>query len=213
MTSLQAGINDFWSKFSTKKPSKVTSIFPRLLYASILPEHPDPRGIASAVNAAASYEAAAKECREKVHKIVGECHRTNEKFTDGDFDIESDLDWWRNCLDGLEYEAEAVPTPAPAAAAGSRGSSPSRGVVAPRIWDGVGRRDVNAYAPGSVHRLDWVFKDPKFTIDGFSSSDINQGSNGASYRCLVFRRCSMLMPIQVTVGGWQPSPPSPIAKT
>lgn len=34
---------------------KVTSIFPRLLYSSLLLEHPDPRGISSSRNAADSY--------------------------------------------------------------------------------------------------------------------------------------------------------------
>lgn len=193
----QAGINDFWSKFATKKPSKVTSIFPRLLYASILPEHPDPRGIASARNAADSYEAAAKECREKVEKIVRECHRTNEKFTDGDFDTESDFDGRRNCLNGLEYQDEED------GGKRSRSSSPSgrrrddiRGTMRKK---GVEMRE--EYRPCSVHRLEWIFKEPRFTIDGFSSSDIHQGSNGAFCMIPDFLQHCILITVQVTAGG------------
>jgi hypothetical protein len=33
-------------------------------------------------------------------------------------------------------------------------------------------------APKSVHRLDWIFENPKFTVNGFSSSDIKQGTIG-----------------------------------
>lgn len=170
--SPQGGINEFWSKFSTKKPSKVTSIFPRLLYASLLPQHPDPRGISSTQNAAESYEAAAKECREKVERIVRECHRTNEKFTDSDFDIECDER--QNCLKGLEYVEEDEK------ADNERSERPD-GEQQRRLGfsgnDGVASGE--SYFPGSVHRLDWIFRDdPQFTIDGFSSSDIQQGGNG-----------------------------------
>lgn len=34
------------------------------------------------------------------------------------------------------------------------------------------------YSPGSVHRLPWIFENPRFTVDGFSSSDIKQGAIG-----------------------------------
>lgn len=185
----QAGINDFWSKFATKKPSKVTSIFPRLLYASILPEHPDPRGVASARNAADSYKAAAQACREKVAKIVRECHRTNEKFTDGDFDIESDFDGRRNCLNGLVY-CEDDDNEEKSSRARSRSPPPAvRRELGGRLRGTMRKRGVEMrelYCPSSVHRLEWVFQDPKFTIDGFSSSDIHQGSNGAYFFFILF---------------------------
>lgn len=32
--------------------------------------------------------------------------------------------------------------------------------------------------PGSVHRIDWIFDKPSFTVDSYSSSDVKQGSNG-----------------------------------
>ncbi|KAK7965280.1 hypothetical protein PG988_010284 [Apiospora saccharicola] len=34
------------------------------------------------------------------------------------------------------------------------------------------------YSPGSVHRVDWIFESPQFTVNGYSSSDIKQGANG-----------------------------------
>lgn len=88
----------FWGRFHSKHPGKVTSIFPRRLYSNVLPPA-NPRGVHSARNAAESYEAAARECRQKVARIVRECRRTNEKYTDADYDIERDEK--DNCLNGL----------------------------------------------------------------------------------------------------------------
>ncbi len=62
-------VGEFWDKFFTKKPGKVTSIFPRSLYATLLPPSPG-RGASSVRNAAESYEAAARDCREKVKRII-----------------------------------------------------------------------------------------------------------------------------------------------
>lgn len=210
LKSPQAELNNFWAKFSTKKPSKVTSIFPRLLYASLLPEHPDPRGISSARNAAESYEAVAQECRDKVARIKRECYRTNEKFTDSDFDIESDFDGLENCLNGLEYNGDD------SSASGSDDDGPQskrssiirlggrdagqREASSPNLTD-AGRRGRlppmrrkrgvearSSYTPGSIHRLEWIFKNPQFTIDGFSSSDIQQGGDGM---------CFLFLPISI----------------
>ncbi|KAM7204840.1 putative calpain family cysteine protease [Rhypophila sp. PSN 637] len=141
----QEVVHVFWNKYFTKKPGKVTSIFPRNLYASLLPDT-DPRGSSSSRNAVHSYEAAAKECREKVAMIVKEAHRTNEKFTDLDFNIEWDRDGLKNCLKGL---------------------------IRPEKDDDSG--------PESVHRVDWIFDEPKFTKNGYSSSDLRQGQIGDSW--------------------------------
>ncbi|POS72174.1 calpain-5 [Diaporthe helianthi] len=100
----QGEVNAFWSKFSRRQPSKVTSVFPRPPYASLLPTHPDPRGASSARNAAESYKMAARECGGKVRRIRDECERTNENITDPDFDIESDFVTRRgNCLVGMRH--------------------------------------------------------------------------------------------------------------
>ncbi|KAK0674419.1 putative calpain [Cercophora samala] len=250
-------IHEFWDRYFTKKPGKVTRIFPRSLYSSILPlSLEDGQPARSARNAAESYEAAAKECREKVQRIIKECHRTNEKFTDPDFDIEWDLE--DNCLNGLirwEWDDEDDDTGNPVSAdsfkrsldtlaesnalgangtvaldpgvvrgyiaddpwaalfggafatkgqAITKGASPQtqQAVAAAAAQKGVLPHGRNAprhhtdprnnskstkkggvqcgewYNPGSKHRLDWIFSSPQWTIDGYSSSDIKQGSNG-----------------------------------
>ncbi|KAK4194521.1 putative calpain [Triangularia verruculosa] len=253
-------IHEFWDRYFTKKPGKVTRIFPRSLYSSILPlSLEDGQPARSARNAAESYEAAAKECREKVQRIIKECHRTNEKFTDPDFDIEWDLQ--DNCLNGLvrfewdDWDCDdagnavsadrfkrSLDTLAESNALGSSGTIPldpgvvrgyiaddpwaalfgsfatkgqpvtkgsagqaqgqsqqqqaaQLGVVLPRGKDAPrhhadpraksssspskgGVKAGERYNPGSKHRLDWIFSSPQWTIEGYSSSDIKQGSNG-----------------------------------
>ncbi|KAK0732675.1 hypothetical protein B0T21DRAFT_369452 [Apiosordaria backusii] len=266
LSSPQELIHEFWDRYFTKKPGKVTRIFPRSLYSSILPlSLEDGQPARSARNAAESYETAAKECREKVQRIIRECHRTNEKFTDPDFDIEWDLD--DNCLNGLvrfdwdDYDCcddtgnavsadrfkRSLDTLVESNALGSSGTVPLdpgvvRGYIADDPWaalfgsfatkgggqgaavtkgsaagqsgqgqaqqqqaaqKGVLPHGKNAprhhidprsgnkstkskngvkagewYNPGSKHRLDWIFSSPQWTIDGYSSSDIKQGSNG-----------------------------------
>lgn len=166
----QGEVNDFWSKFSRKRPSKVTSIFPRLLYASLLPCHPDPRGASSARNAAEGYDMAARECRDKVRRIREECERTNEKFTDPDFDIEADFEMRNNCLVGLRQP----PSPPPPPAQNTRPQQPDD------VSDtsSVISSEVPRPGPGSVHRLDWVFRNPRFTVNGYSHTDVQQGGGG-----------------------------------
>jgi hypothetical protein len=171
-------VSNFWSKFFAKKQGKVTSIFPKTLYASLLPPLRDPRGTASSRNATESYEIAAEECREKVRRIVRECNRTNEKFTDPDFDIETDPD--KNCLNGL-VRSEYEPPSDGSSQASSRTAAASpgavhgmKGIASPN--NGVGGD--NYFWTGAVHRVDWIFEKPQFTVDGFSSSDIMQGANG-----------------------------------
>jgi hypothetical protein len=215
----QEMVGDFWDKFFSKKPGKVTSIFPRSLYATLLPPVPA-RGLSSARNAAESYETAARECRERVRRIVRECNRTNEKFTDPDFDVESDPDG--NCLNGLVREEEPPFPPLEDAGAAAVSAGQLRASLNTLVDSGVlgpgetvpvdihtirnfisegdsslgaglagsgraaaagsrhqhGTKAGEQYSPGSIHRVDWIFSSPQFTVDGFSSSDIKQGGNG-----------------------------------
>lgn len=70
-----------------------------------------PKGVIPGENAVASYEEAAKICKEKVEKIVKECRRVNQKYRDPHFDIEFDLKWGvNNCLTELAATADAAPT-------------------------------------------------------------------------------------------------------
>jgi hypothetical protein len=181
----QSIINEFWENLITKKPGKVARIFPSSLYANLLPQ-PAVRGR----NAAESYEAAAKECQARVARIVRECERTNEKFTDSEFDM-----MWRpsNCLNGLlEWYDD------PESDSATKQISPARLAYALRtllqselLVGDVASVSLNNAAsilmnrpngvipdPGSVHRIDWIFEKPQFEIEDFASSDVVQGSNG-----------------------------------
>ncbi|RAR11821.1 cysteine proteinase [Stemphylium lycopersici] len=185
----QEAINDFWDNLITKKPAKVTKIFPPSLYANLLPPQRN-LGTVTGRNAAESYKAAAAECRARVKRVVKECIRTNEKFTDPDFDIENLSD--KNCLEGLMYWYKEQTTSTPAVSASQLGRALST-LVQSGVFMGDGAAfdfsttakllsykssRNSAGSPRSVHRIDWIFDKPEFVIDGFSSSDLKQGSSG-----------------------------------
>ncbi|KAF2258690.1 cysteine proteinase [Lojkania enalia] len=185
----QQAMNDFWENLITKKPGKVTNIFPSSLYANLLPPQRKP-GPSKGKNAAESYQAAADECRARVKRIVRECQRTNEKFTDPDFDIEEDLGYSNNCLEGLMDSYYDHPrrgsTVSPDALSSALATlADCNMLVNPVAVDlnSVARvLDNNVHdddgGPQSVHRIDWIFEKPSFTVDGYSSSDVRQGANG-----------------------------------
>ena len=181
----------FWAKFIGKSPSKVRCIFPPSLYADLLPAHTTPSGAASRRNAAESYNAAARECRERVAQIARDCRRTNEKFTDRDFDLEGDHeDLSGNCLRGL------IDAPRPGAATAfdlGRGlatlldagvlSAPGAATVdLAALQRALLARDAppdsGGLAPRSVHRVDWIFERPEFCVDGYGNGDVKQGADG-----------------------------------
>ncbi|KAF2127810.1 cysteine proteinase [Dothidotthia symphoricarpi CBS 119687] len=185
----QEVINEFWENLITKKPAKVTKIFPSSLYAHLLPPKRK-QGTAIGKNAAESYQAAANECRARVKRVVRECHRTNEKFTDPEFDIEDLSD--KNCLEGLMHYYEEQPVAAASSVSPRQlGDALSTLIRADVLMQNIAPIDFATTAkvlasggeeyssgPGSVHRVHWVFDNPKFEIDGFTSSDVVQGSNG-----------------------------------
>ncbi|PCD44902.1 hypothetical protein AU210_000352 [Fusarium oxysporum f. sp. radicis-cucumerinum] len=195
----QALVSKFWSKYHSKAPGKVTSIFPQSLYESLLTDadssYPKSR------NAAQSYEDAAKECRARVRAIVRECERTNAKFSDPDFDIETDFSSYQdNCLNGLMGRRFEEDSSDDEPASSERGPNIQRmkkyrntrkkddeleddkpdinkNNLQRRMFNG---RDYGSrYSrPGSVHRIPWIFENPQFTVGGFSSTDIKQGAGG-----------------------------------
>lgn len=208
----QEHVSEFWDKFFTKKPGKVTSIFPRRLYATLLP--PDcSRGTPTTRNAAESYEAAARECRERVRRAVRDCRLKNEKFTDPDFDIEADPE--SNCLNGLirpdpylhcdddSDSGDAGEAGNAATAAATREQGRPKAAAAPPRGRGV-RANGTYYNPGSVHRVHWIFESPRFTVDGYSASDIKQGQNGnvSPTPPCGRRRVHRLTLIIYSAGGW-----------
>jgi hypothetical protein len=201
----QAQLTQFWSKYHSKTPARVTSIFPKKLYDGLVPveDTPGPQ----LRNAARSYEEARTKCRELVKRAVAECERMNCRFSDAEFDIETDLaNYDNNCLFGLGSNERSC--------CGADDNDDSddddkarkvnafdmedalRNIAKSEILkDGSANFEVDklrkyvgfgafsgycAYrpAPESVHRIDWIFENPQFTVDGYSSSDIKQGRCG-----------------------------------
>jgi hypothetical protein len=189
----QTTLEEFWEGLVTKKTGKVTNIFPPSLYSNLLPPQ-KPKDPAKGINAAESYEAAAEECRARVKRIVRECHRTNQKFTDPEFDIEDDLGHG-DCLKGLMDGVSGSDSPTPGdstvdgdslkAALGTLAGAGIFGDSAVAVDLSALGRALNASdssdssrGPPAVHRIDYIFDKPQFVIDGFSSSDVRQGANG-----------------------------------
>lgn len=44
--------------------------------------------------------------------------------------------------------------------------------------DEIDKQKKSGSGPQSVHRIDWIFEKPSFTVDGFDCSDVQQGQNG-----------------------------------
>jgi hypothetical protein len=191
----QQTLNEFWESLVCETPGKVTTIFPPSLYANLLPPA-KPKPSSSSRNAAASYEDAAEECRAKVQRIKDECERTNEKFTDPEFDLETD-GLHQNCLCGLEisgppdvYPERRSPPPlggrvlrdalSKLISSNILGRAPAATVDFRSLKEALGDDSERIYGPmpTSVHRVDWIFDEPQFTVDGFSTSDVEQGNNG-----------------------------------
>lgn len=95
-------LTQFWDQFNTKCPGKVYTVLPDNPYARSKAAR-TPKGTIQGQNAAKSYDQAKRECVRSVNRIVQECERVNQKYTDPHFDIEVDLkSGRRDYLDGLE---------------------------------------------------------------------------------------------------------------
>ncbi|GES63557.1 calpain-like protein [Aspergillus terreus] len=97
----QDTLRQFWDQFTTKFPGKVYTVLPDNPYARAKASR-IPKGVVQAQDAGKSYEQASGECKRAVERIVKECQRLNQKYTDPHFDIEVDLkSGRRDYLDGL----------------------------------------------------------------------------------------------------------------
>lgn len=100
----QETVDQFWEQFNTKFFGKVFTILPGNPYARTKAAHV-PKGIIQGQGAVKSYEQARRECERAVDRIVKECERVNQKYTDPHFDIEFDLkSGRRDYLDGLDKQ-------------------------------------------------------------------------------------------------------------
>lgn len=110
----QERLNRFWKSFTQKSPGKVHRVLPESPHSKKLatgsaaakkPSSAAPRS--SSAQAGKSYEQARQECIRSVERIVRECKRTNQKYTDPYFDIELDLKTGRrDFLDGLGQDVD-----------------------------------------------------------------------------------------------------------
>jgi hypothetical protein len=97
-------MKEFWNQFSTKYPGKVYTVLPDNPYARSKAASIR-RGTIKGQNAGKSYEQAKQECERAVERIVKECRRVNQRYTDPHFDIEVDLkSGRRDCLDSLDQK-------------------------------------------------------------------------------------------------------------
>ncbi|KAJ5513422.1 hypothetical protein N7463_002974 [Penicillium fimorum] len=98
----QESVKQFWEQFNTKYPGKVYTVLPDNPYARTRAKRV-PSGRIQGHEAGKSYEQARQECQKSVNRIVKECERVNQKYTDPHFDIELDLkSGRRHYLDGLD---------------------------------------------------------------------------------------------------------------
>ncbi|KAJ5237393.1 hypothetical protein N7489_007484 [Penicillium chrysogenum] len=98
----QETVKQFWEQFNTKYPGKVYTVLPDNPYARTRAKHV-PSGRVQGHEAVKSYEQARRECQKSVDRIVKECERVNQKYSDPHFDIELDLkSGRRHYLDGLD---------------------------------------------------------------------------------------------------------------
>lgn len=201
----QTVVSRFWSRYHSKAPGKVTSIFPQKLYRDVAVGADSPRE--QDRNAAQSYEEARSRCLDMVRVAVAQCESTNTKFCDSEFDIDTDLFCRKfDCLLGLEttchQQHDSDDSSDDSSSSDERRPRRSRSVrrslktilssgiladaVAPvnlKHLETYMKADNSppaptTYRPRAVHRVDWIFENPQFTVDGFSSSDIKQGAVG-----------------------------------
>lgn len=211
----------FWYRYHSRTLGKITRIFPRgSLYKNVAKSDGEPQ--ANRRNAGQSYEKARAECIAKVRAAVEQCERTNTRFYDGEFDIETDFNSSDNyCLNGLlADDSDDSGNEEEGGFWGPRHGLPGRsqqvreslrtlrdsGLLADQQVT-VNMSNLERYVspqqqqyqkhqqsqkpqkcppfgsphrtlPKSIHRLDWIFENPKFTVDGYSCSDIKQGGVG-----------------------------------
>ncbi|KAJ5650659.1 Alpha/beta hydrolase fold-3 [Penicillium longicatenatum] len=104
----QESVKQFWEQFNTKYPGKVYTVLPDNPYARTRAKRV-PNGVIRGQEAVKSYEQAKRECQKSVDRIVKECERVNQKYTDPHFDIEVDLKSGRkDYLHGLDETNEEM---------------------------------------------------------------------------------------------------------
>jgi len=117
-----------------------------------------PNGVIRGHEAVKSYEQAKQECQNSVERIVKECERVNQKYTDPHFDIELDLKSGRRYyLDGLNKVNEEM-----------RPRGVKRVTVRARLM-------LLRLGEEKTDGLQEIFEKPQFYVNGPTASDVRQG--------------------------------------
>jgi hypothetical protein len=156
----QASIDSFWSRFTAPRPSKPFTVLPNNPHAALLAaSSASTRSVPTFTredthigrSAQASYAEARAACESKVAKIVTECRRLNVKYRDPHFDIEDDFRKW---MGNHRPHADSLM--------------------------GLDEREemFGTLRPMSVKRVEDIFDEPEFFIDGASANDVRQGKEG-----------------------------------
>ncbi|CAG2009915.1 unnamed protein product [Fusarium graminearum] len=130
----QGLVFQFWSDYHSKTPGRVTSVLPPSNYR-LIPDSELPHSTLRTL----TYKEAVQQCRDNVRAIIKDCKRTNNKFTDPEFDIKKDfLNCDYNCLFGLLRASDSD-------------------------------ADDKSTKLGSVHCIPWIFNEPEFITNGFDA--------------------------------------------
>lgn len=203
----QSAISRLWHQYHSRTPGKVTSIFPRELFKNLVrgadEPHSDKNNAFKSYEKArdecmAKFHKAVDHCERTNTRYCDSEFDIEADFFSKDFD----------CLRGLvrpEFSDDSSDDDDDYRRPRRRGSAGPRQVkqslrtlqdsglladqqvtvnmhsleryVSPQ-YPPPPSRSGSRTLPKSVHRLDWIFENPKFTVDGFSSSDIKQGGVG-----------------------------------
>ncbi|KAK5112684.1 hypothetical protein LTR85_011195 [Meristemomyces frigidus] len=179
--SPQATLDAFWKQLLSARPGAVEASLPERLHDYILPlstfvtpfdprdevyrNRPDGGGCPEP----GSYEAAAEACRMDVARTVRECRRVNDKFTDMDFDIGSDLAGGHRgiYLFGLQ-DTEPLYT--------IKEHTPQQWLDLIEKVQNSGLIRWNK-PPGSVHRVPWIFRKVQLGKDDRFAEPTGTGSS------------------------------------
>lgn len=184
----QQRVQDFWDSYIARNPGKVTSILPRSVHGPFVRERQPPSDVvASRRSPDTSYHASAAACRKAAEGILRDCRRSNTRYTDPEFDVKNN---WHECCYGLVSPPDATsPSPPPEAvkfglstlqAAGLLDAEATVRLASLRTLLTPREKGDHFVMPKefSVHRIDWIFDSPSFTVEGYSSSDVRQGHLG-----------------------------------
>ena len=164
--------------FTTNSLSVTAILPPEVLGKKASPRMP--QGPATAENVTVSYEAARKDCITKVAKIIQECRRINEKYSDPYFDLEAktDCNLPLSIFEDRESDSSAAPLTGTYNLMKDNASAGRIELYATDTSEESLTESTDPSFAPSVKRVADIFDNPQFFVDGASSQDIKQGQEG-----------------------------------